>query len=79
MLTGEDLLREYEATPGKFHSFCSNCGSPIYARHVALPDSLRIRCGTLDADPGSQPMGHYDVASKAPWYTIADDLPQSPD
>ncbi len=79
MVAGKDVLKEYESSPGKFRSFCSDCGSPIFARHVASPDTLRIRCGTLDADPGSRPLGHYDVASKAPWFSIADDLPQSPD
>ena len=77
--SGEELIREYEASPGKFRSFCGRCGSPLYARHVKAPDWLRIRCGTLTDDPGSRPQGHYDVASKAPWYAIEDDLPQSPD
>lgn len=76
--SGEALLREYESTPGKFRSFCSGCDSPIYARHVAAPELLRIRVGTLTSDPSSRPRGHFDVASKAPWFTIADDLPQKP-
>ena len=78
-VAGSDLLREYEASPKKHRSFCSRCGSPIYARHEAAPEVLRIRLGTVDGDPGSRPTGHYDVASKAPWYTITDDLPQKPD
>jgi len=79
LMTGADVLREYESTPGKHRSFCSRCGSPIYARHERAREALRIRVGTLDGDPGARPSNHYDVASKAPWYTIADDLPQSPD
>lgn len=78
-LSGEDLLREYESSPGKFRCFCSACGSPIYARLPKFPTILRLRMGTLDGDPGSRPQGHYDVASKAPWYTIDGDLPQHPD
>lgn len=74
--SGETLLREHESSPGKYRSFCSRCGSPLYARHRALPEVLRIRVGTLDSDPGSRPSGHYDVESKAPWFTIADGLPQ---
>jgi hypothetical protein len=79
LLAGAEVLQEYESTPGKHRSFCSRCGSPVYARHVAAPELLRIRVGTIDGDPGSRPTGHCDVASKAPWYTITDDLPQSPD
>jgi len=77
-VTGEELLREYESSPEKLRSFCSRCGSPIYARQRAAPQILRIRLGTLTSDPGSRPGGHYDVASKADWYTITDDLPQEP-
>jgi hypothetical protein len=76
--SGDALLREYESTPGKFRSFCSNCGSPIYARVPAVPEILRIRVGTLSSDPLSRPSGHYDVESKASWFTIADDLEQHP-
>src|SRR5262245_27363787 len=49
--SGAGLLKEFESTPGKFRSFCSNCGSPIYARLAAMPEFLRIRVGTLSADP----------------------------
>ena len=76
--SSDALLKEYESTPGKFRSFCSGCGSPIYARHVALPEILRIRVGTLTSNPGARPQGHFDVASMAPWFTITDDLPQQP-
>lgn len=75
---GAELLREFESTPKKFRSFCSACGSPIYARHEAAPQLLRLRVGTLTSDPGSRPSGHFDVASKAPWFSIADTLPQKP-
>ena len=74
--SGKGMLREFESTPGKLRSFCSNCGSPIYARRSGAPDFLRIRVGTLSSDPISRPSGHFDVESKAPWFTIADELPQ---
>jgi hypothetical protein len=28
---GADLLREFESSPGKVRTFCSRCGSPLYA------------------------------------------------
>jgi hypothetical protein len=32
--------------------------------------------GTLTDDPTIRPTGHIFVGSKAPWFTITDDLPQ---
>lgn len=35
-----------------------------------------VPAGLLDTDPGARPEAHIHVASKAPWFTIADALPQ---
>lgn len=71
--SGASLLEEYEASPGKFRGFCSNCGSPIHARHVGAPALLRLRMGTLATDPQTTVSGHYDVESKATCHVIGDD------
>jgi hypothetical protein len=54
---------------------CRMCGSLLYSvvrdgafAHVAM--------GTLIDDPAIRPTGHIFVGSKAPWFTITDDLPQ---
>lgn len=73
---GADLLAEYESSPGKLRAFCRRCGSPMYSRMVSEPDSLRIRLGTLDQDPGGRPVLHVWTAEKAPWFEINDGLPQ---
>ena len=73
---GTELVSEYESSPGKFRAFCRRCGSPVYSRRDAEPEIRRIRLGTLDADPGRRPLAHVWVGDKAPWHTIADDLPQ---
>jgi hypothetical protein len=55
--------------------FCDACGSPMprldEERRIAL-----VPMAGLDTDPGARPMRHIYVASKAPWYDIADDPPQ---
>ena len=73
---GRELITEYESSPGKFLAFCSMCGSPIYSRRTAEPDSFRIRLGTLDGDLERRALAHFWVSSKAPWFEITDDLPQ---
>jgi hypothetical protein len=35
-----------------------------------------VTLGTVDGDPQARPERHVFVASKAPWYDIADALPQ---
>jgi hypothetical protein len=80
------LVTFYESTPGTFRGFCRVCGSPIVNKFDERSDSaLRrpaavseygIALATLDDDPGLRPLAHVFVASKAPWFDIADDLPQ---
>jgi len=76
---GADRVTEYESSPGKFRAFCRNCGSPIYSRRDSEPELRRIRLGALDSDPERRPLGHVWVSSKAPWFTITDELPQYPE
>jgi heme-degrading monooxygenase HmoA len=73
---GRDLIREFESSPGKFRAFCSRCGSPIYSRVSADPETFRIRMGIIDGDPGRRPLFHVWVDSKAPWFEITDSLPR---
>jgi hypothetical protein len=30
IITGGELIREYESSPGNRRAFCSKCGSPLY-------------------------------------------------
>jgi hypothetical protein len=76
LTAGDDVLREFESSPGKFRAFCSACGSPIYARLTASPDTLRIRLGSLDTPFSKQPRAHTWVSDKASWEPIDDGLPQ---
>ena len=74
--SGRELIREYESSPGKLRAFCSRCGSPVYSRRIDDPETFRIRLGLLDGDPGRRPVAHVFVASKAPWFELADELPR---
>ncbi len=78
VVAGRDALAAYESSPGKRRHFCARCGSPIYSRADATAHVVSVRCGTLDDDPRLRPSVHTWVASKAPWYDIHDDVPQTP-
>jgi len=75
-LTGEALVQRYESSPGHWRCFCRVCGSPLFGEVAGMPDHVRIRLGLLDDDPGVRPQYHWAVNFKAPWWRIADDLPQ---
>jgi hypothetical protein len=54
---------------------CKRCGSFLYSivREGAF---VHVAMGTLVDAPGIRPAMHIFVGSKAPWFTITDDLPQ---
>lgn len=76
---GEGFIKFYESSPGEHKGFCSECGSSLFTRFDQQPEVLGFPLGTLDTDPGVKPARHVFVGSKAPWYDIADDLPQYED
>ena len=76
VVRGEEAVAFYESSPGNRRHFCSGCGSPLFKHFPEPPDLITVRAGTLDSDPGIEPNGHIWVSEKAPWYKIADGLPQ---
>ncbi|MFE8071232.1 GFA family protein [Marinobacteraceae bacterium S3BR75-40.1] len=76
LLAGEEVLKEFESSPGKQRAFCGNCGSPIYSRRDSLPDTLRLRIGTLSTPIETRPTHHIYADSRAQWYEILDSLPR---
>jgi hypothetical protein len=76
-LSGEEALRSYRE-PGwnATRVFCGTCGSSLGGRDDRWPDFIVVNAGTLDDDPGTRPLYHIYVGSKAPWFTITDSLTQ---
>jgi hypothetical protein len=74
--SGADLISEYQSSPKRGKCFCSRCGSQLFIRRLDQPAFTVVTLGTVDGDPKVRPERHVFVASKAPWYEIADSLPQ---
>jgi hypothetical protein len=72
---GEDALLRYQSSPQGVRNSCSVCGStvPMTLETQAL---ALLPAGPLEGDLGIKPQAHIFVGSKAPWYTITDDVPQ---
>ena len=77
---GEELLRDYEPPDGGIKSFCSDCGSALFARDRESRLIRAVRLGALDRDPGVRPSYRQFTAYAAPWEPIPDDgLPRYPE
>jgi hypothetical protein len=74
-LRGEDKIRRYAVPPPSRHDadFCGDCGSPVPR---LLQATAMLPAGSIDSKLPPLPAVHIYVASKAPWYEIADDGPQ---
>lgn len=72
--TGTDNLMIFGDETGN-DTHCRLCGSLLYSV-VRNGSFVHVAMGTLVDDPGIRPSRHIFVDSKAPWFTITDDLPQ---
>ena len=54
---------------------CGTCGSLLFSV-VRDGACVHVALGTLLDSPAIRPSAHIFVGSKAPWFTITDDLPQ---
>ncbi len=74
---GHDRLMVYGEQDAN-NTHCLLCGSLLYSV-VSNGAWVHIAMGTLVDGPTIRPTKHIFVGSKAPWYTITDDLPQYPE
>jgi hypothetical protein len=58
-----------------YDAHCRVCGSLLYSL-VRDGAFVHVAMGTLVDPPTIRPTHHIFVGSKAPWFTITDDLPQ---
>jgi hypothetical protein len=74
-LAGEDMTVRYESAPGSFRYRCKICGCLTPGKASYL-QTVSIPAGLFDDDPKVRPRLHVFTSSRAPWWTIQDDLPQ---
>lgn len=68
---GAELISTWTPDEGAPKSFCSRCGSALWAGTAENP--LGVRLGTLDSDPRVRPAHHQFVAYAAGWEPIPED------
>ena len=72
---GADAVLVYGEEAKNHDTHCRRCGSLLYSV-VREGAYVNVAMGTLVDDPSIRPARHIFVGSKAPWFTITDDLPQ---
>jgi hypothetical protein len=73
--SGEDSSVCYRSSEQGVRRFCPTCGSAAPAL-IKQMDLAVLPAANLSGEIGIRPQSHLFVGSKAPWYTIRDDLPQ---
>jgi hypothetical protein len=80
IVAGEEKLRKWQPEGGGEKWFCGECGSSVFGRNTSHPESIAVRMGTFDGDPGIRPSVRQFVAYASPWEPLPDDgLPRYPE
>jgi len=76
-LRGDERLRSFRVPEAERFTqfFCGDCGAPQPNVQRAFGRAV-IPCGSFEDDPGVREARHIFVSSRAPWFEIADELPQ---
>jgi hypothetical protein len=77
-VAGEELLKSFESSPGKFRHFCSLCGSHILAERTGS-EHVMLRLGCLDTPITSHSASHIWRSDCASWYDTKETLPEYPE
>jgi hypothetical protein len=79
VVAGEDLVRAYQPPDGFAKAFCSACGSALWSQSPE-GETMSVRMGAFDEDPGVRPAYRQFVDFAAPWEPLPDDgLPRHPE
>lgn len=73
---GADFVVDHRSSQPVRRSFCKSCGSRLFFAHDAAPKLVWVAVGCLDDASAAEvaPDAHCFVGSKAPWWTLHDDL-----
>ena len=76
VFTGAEFIKEFQSNSLKVRAFCSNCGSPLYSARRDLPDTRRLRIGTIETAFTCDNRYHIYADSVAQWHEINDAYPK---
>lgn len=68
-LKGEDILGYFDSSPHVRRCFCTQCGSNLPMVSPEL-NHIGVPAGVMDTPVEQQPVAHFFVRSKVPWFSI---------
>lgn len=73
-IKGQEFLKAFESSPGKYRCFCSICGTQLVAR---LTDRgyMILRVATLDDDPQVKPQFQIWKSHEVSWLEYGPHIP----
>jgi len=73
IVAGEASIRTWRPEGGAPKSFCVACGGHVFSGERGGEDTIGVRLGALDADPGIRPSWRQWTSSAATWEPIPQD------
>lgn len=73
---GQELIREYRASPTALRQSCAVCGSPLFFSADRWPDEIHVVRAAFGDDVDVIPKAHYFYDDRAPWVEIQDSWPK---
>lgn len=79
IIQGAERILTYASSESVRRQFCGQCGSSLFwsRSRGEYADWVSIALGSLDTPFTSDKQQHVEVTSKASWYEIEDNWPQS--
>lgn len=68
-------LTRFRASANTQRFFCRTCGSTVYATDRRYLEVVGVPLGVIEGAVGEAPSLHAFYDSRAPWVSVADDLP----
>jgi hypothetical protein len=65
--SGQELLVEYQVTPGARKHWCRVCGSPLFNTNAKYPGLTMVYFGALRDHTAVAPRANIHCSSKVPW------------
>ena len=75
---GDDSLKSYESSPGKFRYFCGKCGTQLVAQREES-EFVILRVATLDDDPKQEPAHQIWASHSVPWLKYGPEITAYPE